>query len=160
MIYICTTCDRVHNHEIRTCGNCRSTVLRYPDYLKTHDIQVSIETPRGEIWKRVSELTYEELIRVSKDGSFMGNSRIFHCVKYALGIKEYEMVDNFEERELPLHIHHTWHSDIGAEAFMYRLKGEGDIFYPDQDYYADRYLSKASANPSFPNVQVTAIKGL
>ena len=143
MIYVCTGCEAVYYQSRDRCPDCGSVdVPVYTDYLSPANIQIRVSGSKGEVFKSLQVMSYTELVHCTSQAHIMSSSssHMSHVLSYSLGLKEYEMVDNFKEEELPLHINDEWYTDIGREAFKYRLDGSGSVCYPDKDYYADRYL--------------------
>jgi len=91
----------------------------------------------------IKDFSYDALVASLTREAIMTNFQLQQTVMFNLGIKEYEIVDAMPEEDLPLHLNDKWRTDIGAEALRYRLTGEGNIEYPDKEYYTSRYLVKA-----------------
>ena len=145
MIYVCTTCGRAIYREIEEptyCTSCQYESMEpYNDFLKPK-MRVRIHNRVFNGFKYIHELSLEELLDIKDEPAIETNVQLRHAVQYYLARLEYDEIAEFPEEDLPLYVNSEWHTEIGAEAYIYRLQAEGDIWYPDMEYYTARYLLK------------------
>ena len=137
MIYICDTCEEIHFQDADLCPDCEAgQVLRYDLYLEP-DLVVLFKDFTYAVGRTPYAILREMFLEKYSDLAYR---RLYHTVRYQLGLLEHKMILDIPYESLPLHINYEWCTDIGAETFHYRLGACPEVEYPDKHYYASRYF--------------------